>query len=186
MKNRRSRIRFLCVTAMMAACLSLLSPWAIPLGAIPCTLSLFALFLVSSLSSVWVAVTATAVYLMLGALGLPIFSSFQGGAQVFLSLSGGFLWGYLPAAFLVSFFARSGRWQFVLCGMLLGLLVIDSLGLVWFLILTETSLWGAIVSVILPFLLPDALKIAAVFLLWRVYGKRICFLKKKEIFFENT
>ncbi len=163
MQTRRNSLRFLARSALMAAILAILSPWSLPLGALPVTLAVFALFLVASLTPPQVALTATAIYLSLGALGLPVFSGFCGGAGVFVGLTGGFLWGYLPAAGLVSLFAgrKKSRTLFHLLGMLLGLTVIYAPGCLWFALASEASFSEALSAAVLPFLLPDLVKIVA-------------------------
>ncbi len=164
MHKNRDRLRFMGFSAMMAATLCVLSPITLPLAAIPITLSVLALFLVATLLPMRVSLCATAVYLALGAAGLPVFSAFTGGAFCFVSPSGGFLWGYLPAVLVVSFFAGKsrGRLPFVLCGMLLGLMVLYVFGLLGFFIFTGASLGESFAAAILPFLLPDISKISVV------------------------
>lgn len=162
--KNRDRLRFMGFSAMMAAVLCVLCPITVPLGMVPITLSVFALFLVASLLPMRVALSATAVYLVLGAVGLPVFSSFTGGAFSFVSPSGGFLWGYLPAVFVVSFFAEKsgGRLSWVWLGTLLGLLALYAFGVLGFCVFAEAGLGEALLAAVLPFLLPDAVKILLV------------------------
>lgn len=158
-------------SAMMAAVLCVLSPIAIPMGTVPITLSVFALFLVASLSPVKVAITACAVYLAVGAVGLPVFSSFTGGVYAFVSPSGGFLWGYLPAVLIVSLFFVKPYGKLI--SMLGGLLVLYAFGLLGFCLLTDATVWEGVVSVVLLFLLPDLLKISAVLLFYSILAPRL-------------
>jgi len=175
MRTSRNRLRFMGLSAMMAAVLCVLSPITIPMGALPMTLSVFALFLVASLFPVSVTLCTTAVYLAVGAVGLPVFSSFTGGVFAFVSPSGGFLWGYLPAVLTVSFFCSKsgGKLLWTLMGMLLGLFVLYAFGLFGFVLLTGASLGEAFLAAVLPFLLPDFAKIIAVLILCRLFRKRI-------------
>lgn len=175
MHKNRDRLRFLGISAIMAAILCVLSPITIPMGAVPITLSVFALFLVASLSPEKVALTATAVYLAVGAVGLPVFSSFTGGAFAFVSPSGGFLWGYLPAVLAVSFFCRKGRGKtpLVLLGMLIGLLILYAFGLFGFCVLTGAGLGEGLLAAVLPFFVPDVAKIFMVLLLFCGLNKNL-------------
>lgn len=138
------------------------------------TLSVFALFLVASLAPMRIALTATAVYLAVGALGLPVFSAFTGGAFAFVSPSGGFLWGYLPAVFLVSFFCRKGKGDlpFALLGMMLGLLVLYVFGLLGFCLISGAGLLEGLLTAVFPFVLLDFAKIFAVVSLFCGFRKR--------------
>ena len=182
MHKNRDRLRFLGISAMMAAILCVLSPLTIPMGNVPITLSVLALFLVASLSPVKVALTATAVYLAVGAVGLPVFSSFTGGAFAFVSPSGGFLWGYLPAVLAVSFFCRKGRGKMplVLLGMLIGLMILYAFGLLGFCVLTGAGLGEGFLTVVLPFVLPDVVKILMVLSLFGGLSKKIIHFFEKN------
>ena len=173
MRGRRARMRFLTSSAMMAAFLSLVAPFTIPMGVLPMTLAVFALFLVASLSPVKVTFAAVATYLAIGALGLPVFASFSGGVGVFLTPSGGFLWGYLPAALLLSFLAnKTEKILVLLLVMLFSLLLLYAFGLFGFAVLTDSSLSDAFWVAVAPFFLPDLLKIfAAVALVTLIKGK---------------
>ena len=175
MHKNRDRLRFMGFSAMMAAFLCLVSPITLPLGSVPITLSVLALFLVATLLPMRVALCATAVYLALGAVGLPVFSAFTGGAFCFVSPSGGFLWGYLPAVLVVSLFAKKacGRLSVLLIGMLLGLLVLYLFGLFGFCVFTKVGLLEALLVAVLPFLVPDAVKLMLVLALFSVLYPRL-------------
>ena len=69
-------------TALFAAILCILSPISVPAGPIPVTLSVFALFLTAPVLPPAEAFFAVLVYILLGALGLPVFSGFNGGFHV--------------------------------------------------------------------------------------------------------
>ena len=180
MQQNRNRLRFLGLSAIMAGGLCVLSPITIPVGVVPITLSVFALFLVASLFPMRVALCATAIYLAVGALGLPVFSAFTGGFFAFVSPSGGFLWGYLPAVFTVAFFARKagGRLWLLLVGLLLALAVLYAFGLFGFCILTESGVQEGLWTVILPFLFPDAAKVIAVLAVLRVLRRKTSFFSR--------
>lgn len=173
MHKNRNRLRFMGLSAMMAAFLCVLCPITISFGAIPITLSVFALFLTASLVPMKVALAATAVYLAVGAVGLPVFSAFTGGVFAFVSPSGGFLWGYLPAVLAVSFVCqkRKGHLLFALLGMLFGLVILYTFGLFGYCVLTGARFWEGVAAV-LPFLLPDACKITAVACAYRLLYRR--------------
>lgn len=175
-------LRFFTLSAILAALLSLLSPITLPIGPIPITLSLFALFLVASAAPPTVALTATAVYLALGAVGLPVFSGYEGGFQKFVGPTGGFLWAYLPAAALLSaFLTKWGdrKWAFPV-GMVPSLLLVYLGGILWYALSVPASFGEALAVTVLPFLLPDALKIAAASAVGYVVRKRFPLSVKKR------
>ena len=77
----------------------------------------------------WEAVIATLLYLALGAAGLPIFSGFNGGFGALAGPTGGYLIGYLPAAYLAGVLCRKTQsYKNYILGMVLGLVVCYLLG----------------------------------------------------------
>ena len=159
---------------IMAAVICVLSPIAVPMsGGVPISLATLAIMLTGVLMGPVDGLLATLVYILLGLVGLPVFSSFQAGAAVLFGKSGGFLWGYLPLAFCSGVFsARSpvseGRAKKTLpmvSGMLLGNVFLYAAGILWFLILTHAGIKLALTACVLPFLPGDAIKMAVVCLL---------------------
>lgn len=84
--------------AQIALCIAIMAVCAwvtIPLGAIPITLQMFAISFALVLLPPKAFIAAVAGYLVLGALGIPVFSGMRGGFGVLLGPTGGYLWGYL-------------------------------------------------------------------------------------------
>lgn len=174
MTKTKKNLRFLTKTAAMAALLALFCPMAIPVGPVPVTLGVFAVFLIASISTVSVSVSAVTVYLVLGAVGLPVFSGFEGGIQKLVGVTGGFLVSYLFAAAVIPLIIRRAggrKWAFFV-SMLLALAGIYLCGAVWFAISYPSSLGQAFATAVVPFLLPDALKIVAASALGYLLRKR--------------
>ncbi len=87
------------------------SAWvSIPIGPVPFTLQMFAVTFALVVLSPKQAIAAVAGYLLLGAVGVPVFSSMRGGIGVLVGPTGGFLWGYLfgvAAAVLLLYIVRT-------------------------------------------------------------------------------
>ncbi len=108
-KARRILAPALRVVAVVAA-LSLTAGIAIPVGPVPFTLQVLVLGIVVATMPAGEAVCAFAAYLALGAFGAPVFSGYVGGIVRLIGPSGGFLYGFLPAAAAGSFLrCRLGR-----------------------------------------------------------------------------
>ena len=107
--NKNNRIRFLTRCALFAAILAVVSPFVIPIGQVGITLATLVLLFMSLALKPSETITATALYLSLGAVGLPVFSHFQGGIATFVAPSGGFLLGYLPFVTILSLAAKLSR-----------------------------------------------------------------------------
>ena len=113
---------------------------------------------------------ATALFLLIGLIGLPVFSGFIGGPQKLIGPTGGYLIGYLPGAWIGGLGVKAGqtepdsKWRLPLC-LALATLVIYILGTVWFVLQSGKTLAGALSLCVFPFLPGDAIKIIAVSLL---------------------
>ena len=145
------------VLASLFASLMALCGWlSIPIPPVTVTMQTFALFLaLGVLGGKWGSV-AILLYLLLGAVGLPVFSSFRGGAAAFLEPTGGFLWGFLAAAVLYWALERLGR----LPAMAAGLLACYGCGCWWFSRYAGgIGFWTAVLTCVVPYLVPDAIKL---------------------------
>jgi biotin transport system substrate-specific component len=158
--RRKSKPRTLAMCALMAGVLAVLSPFTVPLGPVPLSLAVFAVCLCGALLPPPAAAAALAVYVCLGALGLPVFSSFQGGPQVLLGPTGGYILGYFVLALATSFAKRrSGRRLARLAPALAGMAGCYLLGTLWFMAFTGSAFAEALAVCVLPFALWDVLKI---------------------------
>ncbi|KXT78424.1 Substrate-specific component BioY of biotin ECF transporter [Streptococcus sp. DD13] len=95
-------IRSLVYSAIGAALIAALSQIAVPLGPVPFTLQTLAIGLLATLFAPREAIASVSLYLLLGAIGLPVFAGFHGGFQVLIGPTGGFLWAFLIYAALTS------------------------------------------------------------------------------------
>ena len=146
----------LILTALYSAILCVLSPWVIPIGAVPITFASLAVYLISGIADVKTAVISAAIYVLLGTLGLPVFSGFAGGAQVLVGTTGGFIAGYIVSALVISILKEKLNLFSTFC---IGTLPIYALGTAWFAIITKTDFLSAVVVCCLPFIITDAVKI---------------------------
>jgi len=100
---------------------------------------------------------AVLVYLCTGAVGLPVFSGFGGGIGKLLGPTGGYLLGFLPMClFYWALEKQLPPWLLLAVGTLL----CYACGTLWFSHVYAVTLWAALAKCVVPFLLPDGLKIA--------------------------
>ncbi|MEG2537832.1 MAG: biotin transporter BioY [Hydrogenoanaerobacterium sp.] len=174
MKNKIST-RTLTMCAMFTALTAVCSQIVIPLPSmVPISLSLLAVHLSGALLGVFGATLSQIVYILLGAVGAPVFAQLRGGLGVLAGLTGGYIIGYVLCAFTVGILAQKwGRsfWKLVL-GMALGTALCYAFGTAWFIVLTGKGLAAALLACVLPFLPGDAIKIAlAAFLAVKLYPR---------------
>lgn len=158
----RNRLQRLTHCALCAAMLAVCAWVSIP-AAVPFTMQSFAVFLSLLLLGGKDTAIAVTVYLLLGAAGLPVFSGMQGGFGMILGTHGGFLIGFLLMA-LTHWLTE--QWQMRrgmtirVCCIGAELLLCYSVGTAWYMLLTGVrALWTALSVCVLPFLLPDAVKL---------------------------
>ena len=165
--NNGFRIIDLCYIALSVALISVCAWITIP-AQVSFTMQTFAVFLTSYLLGGRRSVLAVLVYILLGAVGVPVFSGMKGGLPVLLGPTGGYIVGFIFIAlfmWLFELFAKGRRWVTAL-SMLPGLLICYAFGTVWFVqvyVGQDGSRMGyaAALSVcVLPFIIPDLLKAA--------------------------
>ncbi len=152
--------------ALMTAVISVLAPLSLPIvGEVPISLATFAVMLAGVLLGSKNGTIATALYLVLGAIGVPVFAGWSSGAGILFGVTGGYLFGYLPLAFLSGFFyerAKENRTAACFIGMLIGTVVLYVLGTIWFIAITKMDIKGALLACVIPFLPGDLIKMIAV------------------------
>ena len=169
MKN--SKTRDLVLVALFAALIAVCSWISIP-APVPFTLQTMAVFLAVGLLGGKLGTLCVLVYILLGAVGLPVFAGFKGGIGALLGTTGGYILGFLFSALLMWAMEKwVGKKNWVLLvSMIRGLLVCYAFGTVWFrtvyLSATGPVTWSAVLGwCVIPFLVPDAVKIAIAWLL---------------------
>ena len=155
------KTRDLTLTAVMAALICIAGPLTIAVGPIPLSLATFAVYLAGAVLGSRRGTAAVLVYLLIGMIGVPVFSGFSGGFQKIAGVTGGYLIGYLPCAWISGMGRGKTRWKLLLC-LLAGTLALYLLGTAWFMVQTGNGLAAALGLCVFPFLPGDALKIIAV------------------------
>ncbi len=172
-------IRTMIEIALFAAILAILSQISIPLpSGVPITLQTFAVALTGYFLGAKRGIISVGVFLALGAVGLPVFSNFSGGVAKLVGVTGGFLWGFLPLAFCcgiaVTFFREKRLSILFTIGMsLIGLATCHFFGVLQFVVVTGATPASAFFTVSLPYLLKDAISLAAAAALAQVIRLRL-------------
>lgn len=170
----RDLTRVALMTAILAVCGWITIPLPEPM--VPFTLQTFGVFLCLLILGGRDGTLAIAAYLLLGAVGAPVFSSFRGGLGVLLGSTGGYLTGFLAMGLLYwALTARGeGGAKRKLLACVLGLLLCYAFGTAWFVAVylqggKAVSVLSALLLCVVPYLLPDLLKLT----LAAVIAKRV-------------
>lgn len=175
-------VKRIAFVAIMAAAICVIAPFAVFLpSGVPISLATFAVYLSGIILGKKDGTLAVSVYVMLGAVGLPVYSGFSGGLGKLLGVTGGYIFGYILCAFITGLFAdlRPSKVGTVPAGAILGTLACYAVGTAWFMFATGSGLAEAIGLCVAPYLIGDGLKIAAATAVGVVIRKKL--MNKVEI-----
>ncbi len=150
----------LTLTALFAVIICVCSWLSIP-SAVPFTLQTFAVFLTLLVLGGKRGTIAIILYILLGAVGLPVFHSFTGGIGILIGPSGGYITGFLLLSltyWLITKKAGEKLWIKALA-LLTGLILSYIAGCAQFALVSDVSVKTAVLTCVLPFILPDILKL---------------------------
>ena len=178
MERKQRDLKTLISAALMSAFTVICSWISIPF-AIPITLQLASLILSLLLLGGKIGTLSFAVYLAIGAIGLPVFSGFGGGIGYLFGATGGFLFGMLIGsityAFLEAVLPKSDKTKFVLSIILI--IIVYIIGTLWFSLVYASESVGGILSAltvcVLPYILPDTIKLTLAFIIYKRLKKHI-------------
>ena len=181
----------------MAAVLCIVGPWIIPIGVIPISLTNMAVYLTIILLDKRNAMISVLLYLLIGFIGLPVFSGFGGGAGKLFGPTGGYLLGYLVLTKLAGSVLMIGekeankkngitresagsksqnvktRIQRQIVALVLGTLGLYLFGTLWLMLQSNLGFFTAVSVGVIPFVVFDAIKIVVAVFLGNEVKKRM-------------
>ncbi len=163
------KLKGMVLASLLAALTAVGAYIQIPIGPVPIVLTNLFVLLSGLLLGSRGGLTSMGVYMIVGAMGLPVFAGGKGGLAHFLGPTGGYLLGYCVGAWVVGLIAErahsSRGWEVL--AVALGVLSIYTVGVPWLKVVTQMSWTKAVMVGVLPFLIGDALKSAAALILAR-------------------
>lgn len=172
MKSRDKVINLVYIsmfTALITVC-----GWICIPSAVPFTLQTLAVFLCVMLLETKRSLAAVITYILLGAVGCPVFSGFRGGIGTLLGPTGGYIIGFILICIisgsLIKRFGDKRGAKFL--SMLAGLICCYAFGTAWFVLISlgggeAIGIWAAFASCVLPFIIPDIIKICIAIVIYR-------------------
>lgn len=161
--NQKIRTKQMVLIALMTAVTCVLGPLSIPLpfSPVPISLTNFAIFLAIFVLGMKSGTISFIIYLLLGAIGVPVFSAFRGGLQVLAGPTGGYLIGFIFLALIMGFALDHFDRKLVptIIGMIIGMAVCYAFGTVWLAKLLSLSFKEGLMMGVIPYLAGDAAKI---------------------------
>ena len=156
-------VKQLALTGLMSAVICILGPISmnIPISPVPVSLGLLAIYFVLSVLGMKLGTLSVAIYILLGLVGLPVFTGFTGGPGKLFGPTGGYIVGYIFMALICGFFLD--KWGSNLpvsfLGMLLGTAVCYLFGTVWLAFQSSYTFPQALAAGVLPYIPLDLVKL---------------------------
>ncbi len=172
--KEKTTVQDMIYIALMAVVIALCSWISVP-SAVPFTMQTFAVYCALLLLGGRRGLLAVLLYILLGAFGLPVFSGFRGGIGALLGPTGGYILGFLLCALLFRLLEGKIRSLILLIA---GTLLCYLFGTLWFVYVyssggKEIGFGAALMLCVVPYLLPDAIKMLLAFVLTRRVKKAV-------------
>ena len=150
---------------VLAALLTVSAAITVPIGLVPFTLQTLVLSMIPAVADRRTALLAVGSYVLLGALGMPVFSGFMGGVGVLASFTCGFLWGFFVGIALATTLMRALPERVplltrVIIADALLMLVSYTCGTIQLMVVGSMGLVPALTIAVIPFVVSDAVKVA--------------------------
>ena len=185
-RTHNDHIQKLVLSGMFAAVLAVISQLQIPMpSGMPLTLQTYAVALIGFVLGSRYGVASVAIYILLGAVGLPVFTGFGGGFGKLFGVTGGFIWGFLVLAAACGFSGRAvyggapvsvniiwKKLQQIMVP-LAGLFILHLLGSVQFSLVMQMELREAVLLASAPYWVKDILSVLAAFITMKAIRRRL-------------
>lgn len=159
MPMRSTKTYAMTATALMTAVTCILAPLSIPIGPVPISLTNFVIYLSLYILDWKKETVSYLLYLLIGLVGVPVFSGFSGGVGKLAGPTGGYIIGFIPMAILAGIIIDHvpKRWiQFA--GMIVGTAICYIFGTAWFCLQSGTNVAAALSICVIPFIPGDLIK----------------------------
>ena len=170
MQKRNDSTRPMALCALFCAIIMVCAFISIPVFAVPITLQLFGIYIALYLLGGRLATVSVALYVVLGAIGLPVFSGFSGGLGRLFDATGGFIFGFLVICitfWLVTTMIKDKRVAKI-TATAISIASFYLIGSIWYSIVYLggiSHLGVAFITVVLPFVIPDLIKIILAYII---------------------
>ncbi|WP_042462391.1 biotin transporter BioY [Neobacillus dielmonensis] len=160
MLQSHNQLKMWIFSALFAAIIGILAQVTIPLPLVPITGQTLAVGLAATILGSRYGTLSVIIYALLGAIGVPVFSGMSGGFGVIVGPTGGFIVGFIPAAFLTGVILEKTSFT-ILKGMIantVGMLVTLAFGTVWLKFAASLTWTAALTSGFYPFIVVGLIK----------------------------
>jgi biotin transport system substrate-specific component len=157
--------------ALFAAIICILAPLSVQIGPVPISLGVFAVAFTAVVLGAKKGSIATALYILIGAVGLPVFASYKAGISVIIGMTGGYVWSYIIMAFVIgagSYFKSEKKLvkiAAIVLSIIIAILVCYTMGTAQFMLVSGQNLATSLSVCVIPFIPFDIAKLVVAFVL---------------------
>lgn len=155
----------LTLVGLMAAVLCILGPWTvhIPISPVPISLGMLGVYFVTTVLGMRLGTASVVIYILLGLIGIPVFTGFTAGPGKLLGPTGGYIIGYIFMALICGLFVDrfSKSLPLYFLGMLLGTAVCYFFGTLWLAHQMQYTFFQALMAGVIPYIPADLVKLIA-------------------------
>lgn len=156
---QKNKVYFLALSALFTAVMVICALITLP-APVPFTLQTLGVFAAALFLGTKGALASVAAYILLGAVGLPVFSGMQGGVGVLFGPTGGYIFGFILIPLINGILSAVLSKKYQPLYLLAGLLACYIFGSIWYMLYADVkSFWTVLIATVLPFILPDILKL---------------------------
>lgn len=163
MTKESQNLRMMIITALFAAIISVLAQVTIPLKPVPITGQTFAIGLAATILGARYGSLSVIIYILLGAIGLPVFAEMKGGISILFGPTGGFLVGFIPSAFVIGYYLEKTSYSYInaMIANTIGMFITLFIGTAWLKVVTGITWKAAFLGGFTPFIIVGLIKAVA-------------------------
>ncbi|NLC43624.1 MAG: biotin transporter BioY, partial [Clostridiales bacterium] len=163
------------IIGVLTAVICILGPLSIPIGLVPISFTTLAIFIALYALGMKKGILSTTLYIVIGFVGIPVFSSFSSGPAKLFGPTGGYIIGYVFMALIAGYFIDRyiDKWFLCVTGMVIGSVVLYIFGTAWLAYQANLTVGAALAAGVIPFIPGDLAKIAIATLVGPLLRKRL-------------
>ena len=158
--SQKLSVRQIAAIGIMAAATAILAPFSIPIGPVPLSLTNLAIYFALYILGAKDGTLSYLVYLLIGLIGVPVFSGFTSGPEKLFGPTGGYLIGFIPMALFAGLVIDKFIAKPLIClaGMAAGTIICYGLGTAWLAYQASMDWKAALFAGVIPFIPGDLVK----------------------------
>lgn len=165
--EKKFSITQIAVIGVMTAVICILAPFSLPIGPVPISFTNLAIYIALYVLGMKRGTISYLIYLLIGLVGVPVFSGFTGGPQKLFGPTGGYLIGFIPMAVIAGIVIDKcmKKWCFCLLAMIAGTWVCYLFGTAWLAFQANMTFKAALAAGVIPFIIEDLIKMVLALLI---------------------